>query len=276
MALPLDGEGALHRQVERGLRSAIRAGRLVHGSVLPPSRELAAQLGCSRWAVTQAYGQLVTEGYLSTRVGSGTWVSWSGRTTGPAPRPGSADEGGTVRFDLTPGIPDLRAFPRTRWAEASRAAARALPTADLGYPDELGYLPLREVLAEYLQRSRGAVAEAGDVVIRSGVRAGVAELAAKLRTAGIDRIGVEDPGWTRLRDVIESAGVRTVPVPVDGEGLRVDTLAQYDDLRAVVVTAAHQFPTGVVFAPGRRLELIDWARRTNGLILEDDYDAEFR
>ncbi|WP_406047434.1 PLP-dependent aminotransferase family protein [Kribbella sp. NBC_00889] len=275
-ALVLDGEGPLHRQLERGLRGAIRSGRLIHDSVLSPSRELAEQLGCSRWAVTQAYGQLVAEGYLSTRVGSGTWVSWSGRTTGAVRRTGEVDRGSTYRFDLTPGIPDLRALPRTRWGEAAREAARALPTADLGHPDAAGYLPLRELLADYLQRSRGAVAAAGDVVIRSGVRAAVAQLCVDLRAAGVDRIGIEDPGWTRLRDVIEATGVRAVPVPVDSEGLRVDVFTQQQDLRAVVVTSAHQFPTGVVLSPGRRLELIEWARRTNGLILEDDYDAEFR
>lgn len=275
-ALTLDGKGPLHRQVERGLRGAIRSGRLVHGSVVPPSRELAAQLGCSRWAVTQAYGQLVAEGYLSSRVGSGTWVSWSGRTAGAVRTTDPIDRGSTHRFDLTPGIPDLRAFPRTRWAEAAREAARALPTADLGYPDAAGYQPLRELLADYLQRSRGALAGPDDVVIRSGVRAGVAQLCVSLRAAGADRIGVEDPGWTRLRDVIESTGVQAVPVPVDSEGLRVDALMRQQDLRAVVVTSAHQFPTGVVLSPGRRLELIEWARRTNGLILEDDYDAEFR
>ncbi|NIK58472.1 PLP-dependent aminotransferase family protein [Kribbella shirazensis] len=272
VVLTLDGDGKLHRQVERALREAIRSGRVSTGTVLPPSRELAAQLGCSRWAVTQAYSQLVTEGYLTTRVGSGTWVSWVGRTTRPA-RSTAAAGVATYRFDLAPGAPDLRAFPRTRWAEAARAAARTVPTADLGYPDEQGYLPLRELLSDYLQRSRGAIAAASDIVIRSGVSASVAHLCAGLRARGIDRIAVEDPGWTRLRNVIESTGMRVEPVPVDHHGLDVGRLS---GLRAVVVTAAHQFPTGVVLAPHRRLELIDWARRNDGVILEDDYDAEFR
>jgi GntR family transcriptional regulator/MocR family aminotransferase len=275
VVLTLDGAGKLHRQVERALRAAIRSGRVSTGTVLPPSRELAAQLGCSRWAVTQAYSQLVTEGYLATRVGSGTWVSWTGRTTRPVRTPVAADVP-TYRFDLTPGAPDLRAFPRTRWAEAARAAARTVPTADLGYPDAQGYPPLRELVADYLQRSRGAIATASDVVIRSGVSASVAHLCAGLRAMGIDRIAVEDPGWTRLRAVIESTGMRVEPVPVDRDGLDVDLVARRSGVRAVLVTAAHQFPTGAVLAPQRRLELIDWARRVDGVILEDDYDAEFR
>ena len=272
VVLTLDGDGKLHRQVERALREAIRSGRVSTGTVLPPSRELAAQLDCSRWAVTQAYSQLVTEGYLATRVGSGTWVSWSGPTQRTHRRTAAARVA-AYRFDLAPGAPDLRAFPRTRWAEAARAAARTVPTADLGYPDEQGYLPLRELMSDYLLRSRGAIASAADVVIRTGVSASVAQLCAGLRAMGIDRIAVEDPGWTRLRAVIESTGMRVEPVPVDQHGLQVERL---DDLRAVVVTAAHQFPTGVVLAPHRRLALIDWARRNNGVILEDDYDAEFR
>ncbi|TDO55068.1 GntR family transcriptional regulator/MocR family aminotransferase [Kribbella sp. VKM Ac-2571] len=275
VVLTLDGDGKLHRQVERALREAIRSGRVSTGTVLPPSRELAAQLDCSRWAVTQAYSQLVTEGYLATRVGSGTWVSWSGPTRRTARRT-VAGGVATYRFDLAPGAPDLRAFPRTRWAEAARAAARTVPTADLGYPDEQGYLPLRELMSDYLQRSRGAIASAADVVIRSGVSASVAQLCTGLRAMGISRIAVEDPGWTRLRTVIESTGMRLEAVPVDQHGLQVERLSRRDDLRAVIVTAAHQFPTGVVLAPHRRLGLIDWARRNNGVILEDDYDAEFR
>ncbi|MET9271429.1 PLP-dependent aminotransferase family protein [Kribbella sp. NPDC003557] len=275
VVLTLDGSGKLHRQVERALREAIRSGRVSSGTVLPPSRELAAQLGCSRWAVTQAYGQLVTEGYLATRVGSGTWVSWSGRSRRPV-RSTTAARVSTYRFDLAPGAPDLRAFPRTRWAEAARAAAGTVPTASLGYPDEQGYPPLRELMSDYLQRSRGAIATAEDVVIRSGVSASVRQLCTGLRELGIDRIAVEDPGWTRLRAVIESTGLRTEPIPVDQHGLDVACLARRDDARAVLVTAAHQFPTGVVLAPQRRLELIEWARRNDGVILEDDYDAEFR
>jgi GntR family transcriptional regulator/MocR family aminotransferase len=273
--LRLDGAGPLHRRLERALREAIRSGRVATGAVLPPSRELAQQLGCSRWAVTQAYSQLVSEGYLSSRVGAGTWVSWSGRTRRPA-RTAPVTTAETYRFDLAPGIPDLRAFPRTRWVEAARMALRSLPTAELGYPDDLGYLPLRELVADYLQRSRGAVAGAGDVVIRTGVSTSVAQLCTALRAMGVDRIAVENPGWSRLRAVIESTGMRAEPIPVDDDGLRTDHLAGQDGLRAVVVTAAHQFPTGAVLSPQRRLELIDWARRNNGVILEDDYDAEFR
>ena len=223
--LRLDGAGPLHRRLERALREAIRSGRVATGAVLPPSRELAQQLGCSRWAVTQAYSQLVSEGYLTSRVGAGTWVSWSGRTRRRA-RTAPFTTAETYRFDLAPGIPDLRAFPRTRWVEAARMALRSLPTAELGYPDDLGYLPLRELVADYLQRSRGAVAGAGDVVIRTGVSTSVAQLCTALRAMGVDRIAVENPGWSRLRAVIESTGMRAEPIPVDDDGLRTDHLGR--------------------------------------------------
>jgi GntR family transcriptional regulator / MocR family aminotransferase len=316
------GPGPLHARLTRSLRHAIRDGRLPPESALPPSRTLAADLGCSRWVVTQAYDQLVAEGYLTARTGSATTV----RAIGPSERRPAADrsrggsatpragdaatasrktthsgsrgrgrttEGSTAagqapsgdaawnrpvrtRYDLAPGLPDLRAFPRRRWVDAVRSQLATMPYDDLGYPAPGGAPHLREVMADYLRRVRGALIDADDVTCCSSVSDGAARLAACLRTAGIDRIAVEDPGWTRLRQTIERVGLRTVGIPVDAEGLRVDDLAEHRDLRAVLVTPAHQFPTGVVLTPGRRALLLDWARDVDGLILEDDYDAEFR
>ncbi len=272
--LPLDGTGPLHRQLERALREAIRAGRLPLGSALPPSRALAYELRCSRWAVTQAYGQLTAEGYLQARVGSATRVHWGPAQDNTLPVGRSAAT--PVRFDLAPGLPDLSAFPRTRWLEALRSVVVGMPHQDLGYPAPAGHPALRATLAEYLERVRGAAAEPDDVVLTRGVTDGMARICQGLRSHGIDSVAVEEPGWTRLREAMEATGMRVVPVPVDADGLRVERLAEHSEVRAAIVTAAHQFPMGVVLSAQRRDALLDWARRVDGLVLEDDYDAEFR
>jgi len=287
------GPGPLHERLTRALRQAIRDGRLPPGAALPPSRTLAANLGCSRWVVTQAYGQLVAEGYLTARTGSATRVreleptSTSGTPRVGAPAaPGAGGTGArpgslpprperTFRLDFAPGLPDLRAFPRRRWVEAVRSQLATLPYTELGYPPEGGCARFRWVLADYLRRCRGAQVDGDDVTCCAGVADGVARLARCLREAGIRRIAVEDPGWTRLRQTLERVGLETVGVPVDDRGIRVDELVRLD-VRAVLVTPAHQFPTGVVLAPERRTALLTWAREVDGLVLEDDYDAEFR
>ena len=299
------GPGPLHERLTRALRQAIRDGRLTPSSALPPSRALATDLGCSRWVVTQAYEQLVAEGYLAARTGSATTVralgpaddrSGSGTSTGtgssqpgtpqgsragaasrrPTGRQGAGPAAETARFDLAPGLPDLRAFPRRRWVEAVRAQLSTMPYADLGYPVAGGAPRLREVMAAYLRRCRGALADAADLTCCPSVTDGVARLAARLKASGLHRIAVEDPGWTRLRQTLERVGLETVGVAVDDQGLRSEDLARHPDVRAVLVTPAHQFPTGVVLTPGRRAALLDWARAVDGLVLEDDYDAEFR
>ncbi|OLF06413.1 MocR-like pyridoxine biosynthesis transcription factor PdxR [Actinophytocola xanthii] len=265
----------LHDRLAHALRSAIREGRLVEGAVVPPSRVLAEELGCSRWAVTEAYGQLVAEGYLSARVGSATRVSWSPETaaSGPAARVVPAHP--PVRYDLAPGLPDLRAFPRRRWADAVRAVAGSAVHYDLGLPDPAGHAVLRTTVAEYLRRSRGADAQAATVSVCAGVTDGLVRTCRALRAEGITDLAVEDPGWGRLRAAATSAGLRVHPVAVDQDGLRVEDLAQ-GPARAVVVGAAHQFPTGAVLSPPRRSRLVRWAREVGGFVIEDDYDAEFR
>jgi GntR family transcriptional regulator / MocR family aminotransferase len=279
------GAGPLHERLTRALRQAIRDGRLGSGSALPPSRVLAADLGCSRWVVTQAYEQLVAEGYLAARAGSATTVRPIGETPEtPHKAPASAAPGPArpatdaprASYDLAPGLPDLRAFPRRRWVEAIRSTLATIPYDDLGYPTPGGSLRLREVMADYLRRVRGAQVEAADVTCCASVSDGVATLAARLLASGIRQIAVEDPGWTRLRQTIERVGLQTVGITVDGRGLRTDELAAHRQVRVVLVTPAHQFPTGVVLAPERRAALLDWARTVDGLVLEDDYDAEFR
>jgi GntR family transcriptional regulator/MocR family aminotransferase len=268
-------DGPLHERVKRALRSAIRSGRVEVGTALPPSRQLAGDLGCSRWAVTEAYGQLVAEGYLEARSGSATRVRWSGDRDGGGERP-VAREVPEARFDLAPGLPDLRAFPRRRWAEAVRAQVTNAAFTEFGHPPPGGHPRLRGLLAEYLGRSRGVSTTARDVTVCTSVTDGVRRVCRALRSQGITAVGCEEPGWTRLRQVIRAAGLEPVPVRADGGGLRVDELAGHAGLRAVLAAPAHQFPLGSVLVPERRAALLDWARRVDGVVLEDDYDAEFR
>ena len=267
-----DGSGPLHERLARALREAIRSSRLPAGSLLPPSRVLAADLGCSRWVVTEAYAQLATAGYVEARTGSGTRVRVPG--TAPArPRVRQPAALATGRIDMAPGLPDLRAFPVARWAAAVRSAAATLSVADLGYPDPAGHQALREVLGEYLTRARGAQADPGHLTICASATDGIGRICRALRRAGCQAVAVEDPGWHRPREVAAAAGLATRPVPVDEDGIQADLPS---DVGAVIVTPAHQFPAGVVLSAQRRAALLDWARRTGGLIIEDDYDAEYR
>ncbi|MFD3485454.1 PLP-dependent aminotransferase family protein [Streptomyces sp. NPDC058665] len=268
--------GPLHLRLVRALRAAVVDGRIAPGSALPPSRALAADLGCSRWVVTEAYGQLVAEGYFEARGGSATRVrrAAAGRAAGSGRPPQQASW--QPEFDMAPGIPDLREFPRKRWADAVREATGTLTPADFGHPDPAGHPGLRQHVAAYLVRGRGAALDAGQLVVCGGTLDGVLRLSRALRAAGHTHVALEDPGWSRLRTAVTAAGLTAVAVPVDDEGLRVDLLRREPRVRAVIVAPAHQFPTGVVLTPPRRAELIAWARESDGLIMEDDYDAEFR
>ncbi len=267
--------GALHERLTGALRAAIRAGRLPLASALPPSRTLAADLGVSRWVVTRAYAQLVSEGYLEARVGSATRVGW---TPEPGDRPpGRAEPAAApARFDMMPGRPDLRGFPLARWVEAIRAVASRMPYDQLGYPEPAGSTPLRGVLADYLKRVRGSAAAAGSVTVCLRAADAMTRTCRALLASGVTHLAVEEPSWPELRTAASAAGLALIPLPVDGDGLRVDRLAADPRAGAVCVSATHQFPTGVVLAPGRRADLLEWARRSDGLIIEDDYDAEFR
>ncbi len=269
-----DGPGRLHDRLARALRAAIRDGRLPEGAAVPPSRALAEELGCSRWVVTEAYGQLIAEGYLSARVGSATRVAWSPDTSPDAP-PSRAGVLPPVRFDLSPGVPDVRAFPRRRWADAVRAVTRDVPHDDLGLPDPAGHATARSTIAQYLRRSRGADTGAASVFLCAGITDGVVRTCRALRALGITDLAVEDPGWGRVREAAASTGLRLHLVPVDDDGLRVEEVAR-TPARAVVVSAALQFPRGSVLSPHRRAALVRWARAVDGYVIEDDYDAEFR
>jgi DNA-binding transcriptional MocR family regulator len=267
--------GGLADQVAAELRAAIRSGRLAGGTRLPASRALAVDLGISRGVVVEAYEQLVAEGFLQSRQGSGTRVArvQAGPPTGGAAPAAAAPP--AIAYDLRVGTPDLSAFPRGAWLAAVRQVLRALPHEALGYADPGGVPELRAELAAYLRRVRAADVTADRLVVTNGVAQGLSLVIGALARAGPVRLAVEDPHSARTLGLLEAAGAVCVPVPVDGEGIDVGALGR-SGARAVLVTPAHQYPTGVVLSPRRRAELIAWAVETDGVVLEDDYDAEFR
>ncbi|MGW4913895.1 MocR-like pyridoxine biosynthesis transcription factor PdxR [Streptomyces sp. NPDC004270] len=262
------------RFLQAALREAVRAGRLAPGTRLPSSRELAKDLGVSRGLVTEAYEQLTAEGYLRSGRGAGTWVGGAVRaasapTRDLAPRPPG------MRVDFVPGSPDLALFPRAAWAAAQREVLAELPHRDLGYPDPRGLPRLRAALAELLARRRGVVADPERITVVAGVAQAAALLGSVLHARGVREIGVEDPGSPQHDGLYAAAGIRTVPLPLDAEGLALGPLRD-SGVRAVVTTPAHQYPTGIAYSAERRTRLLDWARSVDGLLLEDDYDGDFR
>ena len=285
----------LRAQLEASLREAIRDGRLRAGERLPSSRELARELGVSRGMVQECYGQLLAEGYLTSHTGSATRVAGmiSGQQGGNQPATGPAAVPPMVSTsprqppeppliaDFQPGVPDLSSFPRTDWAWAVKQACTEAASADLGYGDPHGSPVLREVLAGYLRRVRAAAASPAQMVISTGFAQGVnLVLRALAREGGLTCVAFEDPGYgSALADetvrAVLAMGIGVAYVPVDEEGLVVGELAA-SGAQAVVVTPAHQSPTGVVLSPARRQALTDWARRGGGYVIEDDYDSEFR
>jgi GntR family transcriptional regulator/MocR family aminotransferase len=262
--------------LERALRDAIRSGRLAAGARLPSSRALAADLGLSRGTVSAAFDQLVAEGYLTARRGSGTTVSELVGRRPPAAGPGPA--GPAPRHDLRPGRPDVSLFPVTAWLRASRRALGQARPDVYGYGDPHGRIELRTALAEYLGRARGVLAAPGQVVITSGYVQALALLARVLSAAGTTTIAMEDPGLRFHRDVVRRSGLTVLPLPVDDRGARTDLLPGITGPRpgVVVLTPAHQYPTGATLHPARRHALAEWASAAGCLVIEDDYDGEFR
>ncbi len=273
LLIELDHAGVtpLYEQLERALRAAIRHGRLAAGSRLPSSRALAAELGISRGVVTSAYDQLAAEGYLETRQGAPVRVTLGVRAQ--PPRPATPSLLPRFAYDFTPGLPDLAGFPRERWLRSLRTAWREAALDAVGYGDPRGVGALREALADYLARVRGAAADPEHILICTGFRQGLSLICRWLSANGIERVALEEPGWHAHRLIVEEAGLGVTPIPVDEHGLDVDALSA-SDADAVVVTPAHQFPTCAVLSARRRTALIEWAERGDRLIIEDDYDAE--
>jgi GntR family transcriptional regulator / MocR family aminotransferase len=272
--LDLDRNAPLRAQLERELRDAIRSGRLRARSKLPPSRVLADQLEVSRGVVVEAYSQLIAEGYLVARSGEGTRIAEGLAQQPPAVRAPDAPPH-RVRYDLRSGVPDLSFFPRREWQSATASALRELPDAAFTYGSRRGHRRLRVALSEYLGRVRAVVADPQRVFISVGATAAMATVWHTLRERGATRIAVEDPAWPAIPQAVIQAGLEVVPVSVDAQGLVVAELDSAN-VDAVVLSPAHQYPTGTVLAPARRSELIAWARGRGALIVEDDYDSEYR
>ncbi len=290
------------------LRSAVRDRRLRAGDRLPPSRTLAADLGVSRGVVTEAYRRLTDDGLVVTGGRAGTVVAGStpagmaGFSAGPSadfpggperPARSAAASGGAeifagpprgdvftalraapARIDLSPGVPDLTAFPRADWLRAERTVLDRLTPDAFGYGDPAGAPGFRRAVAGWLARYRGITAHPADIVVVAGVAQALALLCRVLHRRGLATVGVEDPGSLGARQQLQHWGATTVGVAVDDSGLRVDAL-RATGAPVALVSPAHQFPMGVVLDGARRRELIDWAAG-GGLVIEDDYDAEHR
>ncbi len=313
LLLPLDREApqSLRDQLYDGIRTAILDGRAPAGSRLPATRVLARELGISRLTVEDAFARLVSEGYISGRQGSGTyvladvpastvaaarfsaanprprvppaqqptsrrWSSWGIRAAAVA-APMTAVE--PVPFDFRQGMPALDAFPISAWTRIRAREARQISPERYHYGPSAGDESLRVALASYLARSRGLRRRAEEIVVTSGAQQGL-DLLARLLIEPGDRVAIEEPGYPAARRIMLAAGATLVPIPVDRDGMIVDHLernrANEGPIRIVYVTPSHQYPTGGVMSLERRLALLAWARSSGAIILEDDYDAEFR
>jgi GntR family transcriptional regulator/MocR family aminotransferase len=302
ISLSLDPAAAepLYRQLYVQLRDAVLAGRLAPGTRLPSSRALAAELGCSRNTVVTAFEQLLCEGYLEGQVGSGSYVSSvlpeellavQGATervaqqASAAPPRGLSARGASLAAIARPRRdavqpfarrPDVSSFPFDAWGRILGRIWRRPPAELTGYGDPAGYLPLRRVIAQYLQAVRGLVCSAEQVLITAGGQQAL-DLTARLLLDPGDAVWIEEPGFPGLRGALTAAGARLIPVPIDGEGLDVAAGRRLaPDARLAAVTPSHQYPLGVTMSLARRLALLDWAREGGAWILEDDYDSEYR
>lgn len=304
--IPIDhrADRALRDQLFDGLRTAILDARIDPGARLPSTRTLAAELAISRFTVEDAYARLVSEGYAEGRQGSGTYVvdfrgsTGSGATGKITSRPVS--EKGTpnrrwstlgrsldqlapriapspatgIRFHA--GTPALDAFPHALWNQLRTRTARSVTPVDLDYGPSAGDPALRSAIAGYLGRVRGITCSDQHVVITNGAQQ-AADLLGRLLLDPGDTVVVEDPGYPSVRHAFAVTGARVVPIPVDVDGLCVGQLAEHaGDAKIVYVTPSHQYPTGGVLSVSKRLALLEWARRQGVLIIEDDYDGEFR
>lgn len=271
-----DRRGSVVDRLVESLRQDLVDGLIRVGERLPPSRVLAEERGCSRWAVVRAYEFLAAQGLVEARVGSGTEVV---RVPLPdaRPAPQAPRNRAEVAIDLYPGLPDLRSFPLSGWRRAVLESTGRLTTAQLGHGDWRGLLALRQALGSYVRRARGAVTdERVELLVTCGVRDGFARVLGAFREAGHTSIAVENPGWLRLHDVAVRAGMRLVPIPVDEQGAQIDALNAHPETRLVLVTPAHHFPDGVALSESRRRQLLHWTHAYDGYVIEDDYDSEFR
>ena len=287
----------LHRQLVRELKSRIADGRLAPGVRVPSTRDAALLLGVSRTTVTAAYDQLLSEGYLDSRRGAGTFVPDNlPDVSALKPHPGTpAADARPVRvsdyvtrlgawqpptsappaaIDLTSREPDLRLFPLAEWSRLLRQQMRRRPLGRPPSREDIGGLaPLREAIARYLRYARGVRCDAGQVVVVTGSQQAL-DLCARVLVNPGDAVALENPGYPEARRLFGAIGARVLPVAVDDEGLQVARLPTR--ARAAIVTPSHQYPLGMALSLARRLELLQWAQRADRVIIENDYDSEFR
>lgn len=287
----LDPQRGLARQLYQALRERILDGRLPGSTRLPASRDLAGLLGISRNTVMRAFDQLYAEGYVEGRVGAGTFVAGLGATAAPLPiaQAGSAQTNALQllqRHHLNPplngpprafrvGVPAFDLFPFETWARLTARFWRKPSPARLGYGDPAGDLRLRELIAAYLRNSRGLHCDPAQVVVTSGAQQAIS-LCAQLLVSPGAQVAVENPGYRAAGHALAVAGAQLRGVAVDSDGLDTAGLARIAGCKLVYVTPSHQYPTGVTLSLARRLELLEWAQRNDGLIIEDDYDGEYR
>jgi GntR family transcriptional regulator/MocR family aminotransferase len=269
--------GRVRDSVMDAIRDAIRAGRLASGTRLPSSRALAADLGVARNTVARAYAELIAEGWLTSQHGSSTMVSQRANEvfrSVAAPLKRMAPR--QLDHDLRPGHPDLSSFPRTEWSRAVTRALNAAPSEAFGYSNPHGRPELRRALAQYLARARGVRARPCNIVVCSGAAQGLSLVAGALAEAGVAAVAVEEFGLPAQRASLTRAGLQSPALTVDANGADVLALDTMAGVGGVLLTPSHQFPLGVSLRSDRRATVVDWARRTGGVIIEDDYDGEFR
>ncbi len=277
LAIDLDRDGvdALHRQIEVSIRERIRSGALPGGIALPPTRALAVELGVARGVVVEAYAQLVAEGYLTSRSGGYTQVS-PAATAAPPPPPPTRSRVPDPAVDFGYGRGNLAAFPRTAWLRSVRRVLAETPDERLGYLDGRGAIELRSALAAYLNRVRGTNATAETIIVTNGYAQAVSLLLGVLADEGATTVAVEDPSASDdARPIARTLGMNVIGVPVADDGVQADALADLD-ADVLILTPSHQWPTGGVLSPEARAGVLAWSQRTGALVLEDDYDAEYR
>jgi GntR family transcriptional regulator / MocR family aminotransferase len=273
IALCRDAPVPLHRQIEASIRDGVRSGRLGFGTSLPPTRTLAADLGVSRGVVVEAYQQLVAEGYLISRTGGYTQVAIAPHA---APAPARPAPPPVSRIDFGYGRADVVNFPRAAWLRSLRTVLTEAPGERLGYLGGRGVPEVHEALADYLNRVRGTSAKPDNIVMCNGYAQGIVLIIQVLAKTGAKRLAIEDPAsCDDARPIATSVGIDVIGIPVDREGVRVDLLAA-SNADAAIVTPSHQWPTGVVLSAESRAALLQWAQRRGAVIIEDDYDAEYR